>query len=132
MPKIHWIVPLLLFLFSMTGFIGTVLWIGDYTYPHIKNEKDCNVKSHELNQKDKTKCANWDKGGKICRKGHYDISTGKCESKGHVGPLIIAVLSIVLLISAIVTLIMAIRSRHSSNNYTKVSPPTPKEEMSFW
>jgi hypothetical protein len=131
MPNVHWIVPLLLFLFSIAGFVGAALWVGEYTYPHIKNQKDCDTKSRELNQKDKHKCANWDDGAKMCRKGDYDASSGKCKSAGHVGPLIIAIISVLLLIGGIVTLVMVIRNRHKSG-YAQISPPTPKEsEMAF-
>lgn len=109
MKHIHWIVPLSLFMVSIGGFIGAVMWVNTYTYPHIDNEKDCNDKSRQVNSKDSTECAVWDDKGKICRKGH--VEDNKCESKGHVGPLILTIVSILLFIAFIVTLVMFIRNR---------------------
>jgi len=95
-------------MFSIAGFVGAVLWSRDYMYPHIKDQASCANKSRQVNSKNPKDCAVWDDD--LCRKGQ--IKGGNCESKGHVGPLLISVLAILLFIGFVVTLVMNLKARH--------------------
>ena len=104
----YW-VPVIFLLASIISWVGAVLWLDKYSVKNISDQEKCigpDAQNKYCGQ-DKNCCLIWDNG--TCVKGKSD-GNGVCVGGGHVGPLILAIIGIILFITFIVTLVMAIKS----------------------
>lgn len=104
----HWGIPLVLLIFAVSFIVSGGLWARTYTYPHLDNERTCNSRSKwpESCKNDLQCCTIWNDKDEICRKGR--VENGKYVSKGHVGPLILVSIGLVLFVAFIFTMITAL------------------------
>jgi hypothetical protein len=97
------IVPAVLFMIAIACGVATVMLLKDNDVPNANTKALCDAV--KLTGK---KCAIWD--GEQCRKGSL-LDGGTCESDGSAVPLVLAVLTVVFLLTSIGSVIYEVRKK---------------------
>lgn len=95
--------PLFLLLISIIFFCAASLVLNKYVIYGVKSPTDCSSQKYCKN--DPSCCVMW--VDNVCRKGTANPD-GTCTSSAHYTPIILAAVSLVFLVAAIVVTIMII------------------------